>query len=138
RCVRSLEPQRPQRLAAHVAAALAPVVVDLEIAGAPTAQLHHVALPERRQLGGRGARRRTQRGVILHHDGERGGGQHHWPRSAALLPGRAAGPGAVRALIRFEPMRFEPMNCPGAGVGAMMTWTLSESLSARVFWMRSG
>ena len=36
------------------------------------------------------------------------------------------------------PTRFEPMNSPAAGVGTMITCTLSESLSASVFWMRSG
>ena len=45
----------------------------------------------------------------------------------------------VEALAElWSPMRFEPMNLPAAGSGAMMTCTLSESLSASVFWISSG
>jgi len=104
------------RISAQVPALLAAVVVDLQVPGALAAHLEHVPLPQGGQLDRIGPRCGTQRSVILDDDGERRGqSQYHGARSAG------------------EPMRFEPMNCPLAGVGAMMTWTLSDSLSASVF-----
>ena len=134
----------------HEPAALAPVVVDLEVVQALAAHLHHLALPQHRLLAGRAARFRAQRDLIRDDHGGRGlrgagradgatkderqacecGAQHGYFSS------RTAGSSALTpepAPRLLPPSSAVPMKPPSAGVGAMMTWTLSESLSASVF-----
>ena len=123
------------RIAAQVTTPFEPVVPDLEIATALAADVEQLTLPQPRQLRSARAGCGAQRDAILDHDRQGGGkGNDHCGSSVPPASGVAAtGWAAARV-----PMRFEPMNCPAAGVGAMMTCTLSESLSARVFWMSSG
>ena len=52
-----------------------------------------------------------------------------------MLTGTGAGCGGFGS---SSPTKLLPRNWPGAGVGAMITCTLSDSLSASVFWMSSG
>jgi hypothetical protein len=88
-------PDRARRLIAQESAALAPVVVDLEVSGALGAHLEHVPLPERLELGGVGARRAAQRRVILRDDRQRRGERQ---------------PHQCRSFGGSMPSRFEPMN----------------------------
>src|SRR5205807_350692 len=137
RRIRLGESHPPDPLAPQVSAPLTPIVVDLEVSRVLATDLEHIPLPERRQLGSARPRRRAECGVVLDHDGEsrREGGDHYGlPAAAAAL----AGAPATRLAGPCVPIRFDPMNCPGGGDGAMMTCTLSESLSASVFWISSG
>src|SRR6185369_1915702 len=94
------------------------------------------ALPELCVDGGGRARRGAQRGLVLRHDGQReqrgGEGNHHCTPSPA--------PPSLRACCcaGSGPTSPEAMKRPSALGGAMMTCTLSDSLSATVFWISSG
>src|SRR5262249_56068169 len=69
---------RTDRFGLQVSAALATIVVDLEVARALVPDLEHLPLPERRQLGRARSWRGTQRRAVLHYDRERRGeGEQH-------------------------------------------------------------
>src|SRR5271156_6213160 len=99
------------------------------------ADLEHISLPKVRKLGGARAGSNAQCRMVLDHDGERRYEGEHHRAPATLAVGTAA---SSAGLALRSPRRLEPINFPAAGSGAMMTCTLSESLSASVFWIRSG
>src|SRR5215469_4055433 len=121
----------------EVASPLLTIVVDFEVPSPFAANLEDISLPKSRQLRGARARGRAQHSVILDHDGERCGKRenHRELPASAVTPVRVS---PVRLIELWSPRRLEPMNLSAAGSGAMITCTLSESLSARVFWIRSG
>src|SRR5580658_2923952 len=92
------------------------MVVDHQVAAALAPQFKYIPLPEHGLSRCQLARRGAQRHLVLRDDGKNQGGQ----------------------LAHLLPSKFEPMKPPWVGGAAMMTWTLSESLSAMVFWINNG
>ncbi len=112
---------------AHVPGALAPVVPHLQEAAALAAHLQPVAAPQlrlrRRAVVGGGAQHRR----VLDDDG---GGQHQRQHQS---PSTSAVSGLSSCTPRAACPSSAPAMNPPAWGGAMITWILSDSLSASVF-----
>ena len=124
-----LEGDRLDVLREHPAPALVAVIPDLEPALLVAADLEPIALPQhgllRRGVLGGGA----QRDVISDDDGGRDGERQHHSSDPP-----AAGAGGVVVLPPSRPLAKKPLVLGGA----MITLILSDSLSARAFWISSG
>src|SRR5258708_14961802 len=110
------------------------MVVDLQLAGVPAPDLEQFALPQLCVSRGAPGRRGAQCNVVLCDDSEHahrdgGDGGHHCAPVATASPPCPFG---------ASPISPEAMNRPSVPAGAMITRTLSESLSATVFWISSG
>ena len=116
----------PDLRRAHETAALARIVPDREVVEPLAAHLERLALREERQRSPRAAGQRPQRRVVLHDDGEalRLCQQGNDERDESKEARHCFGP---------PPRSVAPMKPESAGGGAMITWILSESLSASVF-----
>ncbi len=135
------QPMDAHQRRADVAGAFVAVVVDPEEPRRLAPHLQPVPAPQRRLRGRVVAGRVAQdRGIVRDQRDQHDGGRRdhvtlprcHWRRRGVGVDGR----GHLAARLRADPGR-PPKKPPAAG-GATITWILSLSLSASVFWISSG